>query len=69
MENNWISVRYREPYKEGKYLAFCDNPLYGIITCRFSLEYGGGLHWNPPSGKITHWQHLPQEPKIDSNGE
>lgn len=67
--DKWISVEDRLPEKDGMYLIFSPytNKEGGIVYCNRFLTKGNPIF--PPNSfesisKITHWQPLPQPPKM-----
>lgn len=64
-KQEWISVEDRLPNQSGKYLVCSNNNRWkqgNVYQARYSTTYG----WcQRDKGKgITHWQPLPQPPKM-----
>ena len=57
----WVSVK--EPPKErGEYLCYFKyEPESPDVICE-NTYYGSG-RWMSETGRVTHWQYLPQPPK------
>jgi hypothetical protein len=72
MENNWIKVQERLPYKDGESSIPCLVYIqYDGIVVRQYNEYhkcwdeedGDDCCCDAVGGKITHWMPLPQRPQ------
>lgn len=68
MESNWISVKEQLPPLHQKVLISRINPqgerTYDVAEYSFKRKWLDWKHWVYLSGKITHWQPLPEHPDI-----
>jgi len=69
-QSKWISVEDELPKNEGSYLVFIYRPETvwhnKQVIAYFNLDTDGKYYWNlnPVIHGVTHWQPLPEPPKI-----